>query len=142
MLWLLDRAAQLTILKRDRSCPEPLTCEAALETTALAAALLFGHGQTTERSGGKVGRNDLATVTDLPDFDRRLNDGNLGHRGATPWCSTVIFRRFEKHLIWKDFCAIANRWRRGRARTPHTRCLDVCWLPGERLAPSFLLDAT
>jgi hypothetical protein len=45
MLWLLDRAAQLTNLKRDTSCPEPLTCEAALETTALVAALLFAHGQ-------------------------------------------------------------------------------------------------
>ena len=140
MLWLLDRTAQLTNLKRDTSCPEPLTCEAALETTALVAALLFAHGQP--RKGVTVGRNDLATVNDLPDFDRRLNDGNLGHRGATPWCSTVIFGQLEKHLILKDFCAIANRWRRGRARTPHTRCLDVCWLPGERLAPSFLLDAT
>ena len=84
MLWLLDRAAQLTNLKRDTSCPEPLTCEAALETTALVAALLFAHGQTTEGSGGKVGRNDLATVNDLPDFDQRLNDGNLGHRRAPP----------------------------------------------------------
>jgi hypothetical protein len=30
--------------------PEPLTCEAALKTTALAAALLFVRGQTTERT--------------------------------------------------------------------------------------------
>ncbi len=29
---------------------EPLTCEAALKTTALAATLLFTHGQTTERT--------------------------------------------------------------------------------------------
>jgi hypothetical protein len=26
--------------------------------------------------------------------------------GATPWCYTVIFRRFEKCLILKDFCAV------------------------------------
>jgi uncharacterized membrane protein YjjP (DUF1212 family) len=50
MLGLLDRAAQLTNLKREAPCPEPLTCEAALKTTALAATLLFAHGQTTERT--------------------------------------------------------------------------------------------
>src|SRR5258708_3991419 len=48
MLGLLDRATQLTNLKRETPCPEPLTCEAALKTTALAATLLFAHGQTTE----------------------------------------------------------------------------------------------
>src|SRR5260370_19048763 len=47
---LLDRATQLTNLKRQTPCPEPLTCEAALKTTALAATLLFAHGQTTERT--------------------------------------------------------------------------------------------
>jgi hypothetical protein len=35
-------------------------------------------------------------------FRHRLNDGNVGRRGAPPWCSTVIFRRFEKRLILKD----------------------------------------
>src|SRR5713101_1102035 len=50
MLWLLGRATQLTNLKRETPCPEPLTCEAALKTTALAATLLFAHGQTTERT--------------------------------------------------------------------------------------------
>src|SRR5258707_2983432 len=50
MLGLLDRATQLTNLKRETPCPEPLTCEAALKTTALAATLLFAHGQTTERT--------------------------------------------------------------------------------------------
>jgi uncharacterized membrane protein YjjP (DUF1212 family) len=50
MLGLLDRTAQLTNLKRATPCPEPLTCEAALKTTALAATLLFTHGQTTERT--------------------------------------------------------------------------------------------
>ncbi len=47
---LLDRATQLTNLKREPPGPEPLTCEAALKTTALAATLLFAHGQTTERT--------------------------------------------------------------------------------------------
>jgi uncharacterized membrane protein YjjP (DUF1212 family) len=50
MLWLLDRTAQLTNLKRDTPYPEPLACETALEMTALAATLLFAHGQTTERT--------------------------------------------------------------------------------------------
>jgi uncharacterized membrane protein YjjP (DUF1212 family) len=50
MLGLLDRAAQLTGLKRETLHSEPLTCEAALETIALAATLLFSHGQTTERT--------------------------------------------------------------------------------------------
>jgi uncharacterized membrane protein YjjP (DUF1212 family) len=50
MHWLLDRATQLTNLKRETPCPERLTCEAALKTTALAATLLFAHGQTTERT--------------------------------------------------------------------------------------------
>jgi hypothetical protein len=45
MLWLLDRATQLTNLKREAPCPEPLTCETALKTTALAATLLFAHGR-------------------------------------------------------------------------------------------------
>jgi hypothetical protein len=50
MHWLLDRATQLTNLKRETPCPERLTCEAALKTTALAATLLFAHGQITERT--------------------------------------------------------------------------------------------
>src|ERR1700719_3220262 len=41
MFGLLDRATQLTSLKRETSFPEPLTCEAALKTTAPAATLLF-----------------------------------------------------------------------------------------------------
>jgi hypothetical protein len=49
MLWLLDRAAQLTNLKRKPTAPELLNCEAALKTTALAARLLFAREQTTER---------------------------------------------------------------------------------------------
>ena len=49
MLWLLDRAAQLTNLKRKPTAPELLNCEAAMKTTALAARLLFAREQTTER---------------------------------------------------------------------------------------------
>jgi hypothetical protein len=44
-----------------------------------------------------------------------MNDANLEPPrcppSAPPWCSTVIFRRFGKRLILKDFCAIAKRWR-------------------------------
>jgi uncharacterized membrane protein YjjP (DUF1212 family) len=40
----------LTNLKRETRFPGPLTREAALKTTALAATLLFAHGQTTERT--------------------------------------------------------------------------------------------
>ncbi|MET4385982.1 uncharacterized membrane protein YjjP (DUF1212 family) [Bradyrhizobium sp. F1.4.3] len=50
MLGLLDRTAQLTGLRTETLYPEPLSCEAALETAALAATLLFSHGQTTERT--------------------------------------------------------------------------------------------
>ena len=47
MLWLLDRSTQLTNLRREAPCPEPLTCEAALKTTPLAATfclLMPYHG--------------------------------------------------------------------------------------------------
>jgi uncharacterized membrane protein YjjP (DUF1212 family) len=69
MLGLLDRATQLTKLKRETPHPEPLTCEAALRTTALAATLLFAHGQTTERTIIAAERLGLAlgvTVRVLP----------------------------------------------------------------------------
>jgi hypothetical protein len=69
MLGLLDRAAQLTGLKRETLYPEPLSCEAALETTALAATLLFSHGQTTERTvaaAEHLGHALGVTVTVLP----------------------------------------------------------------------------
>jgi uncharacterized membrane protein YjjP (DUF1212 family) len=74
MLWLLDRATQLTnlkreTLKRETPCPAPLTCEAALKTTALAATLLFAHGQTTERTVNAAERLACAlgvTVKVLP----------------------------------------------------------------------------
>jgi uncharacterized membrane protein YjjP (DUF1212 family) len=69
MLGLLDRAAQLTDLKRETPRPEPLTCEAALKATALAATLLFAHGQTTERTvaaAERLGRALGVTVKVLP----------------------------------------------------------------------------
>src|SRR5258707_9557990 len=69
MIGLLDRATQLTNLKRETPCPEPLTCEAALKTTALAATLLFAHGQTTERTvtaAERLGRALGVTVKVLP----------------------------------------------------------------------------
>jgi uncharacterized membrane protein YjjP (DUF1212 family) len=69
MLGLLDCAAQLTDLKRETSRPGPLTCEAALKTTALAATLLFAHGQTTERTvvaAERLGHALGVTVRVLP----------------------------------------------------------------------------
>jgi uncharacterized membrane protein YjjP (DUF1212 family) len=66
MLGLLDRAAQL---KRETPRPEPLTREAALKTAALAATLLFAHGQTTERTvaaAERLGRALGVTVKVLP----------------------------------------------------------------------------
>jgi len=44
MLGLLDRATQLTNFKWETPGFGPLTYEAALKTTALAATLLFAHG--------------------------------------------------------------------------------------------------
>src|SRR5437868_8755575 len=66
---LLDCATQLTNLKGKTPCPEPPTCEAALKTTALAATLLFAHGQTTERTvaaAERLGRALGVTVKVLP----------------------------------------------------------------------------
>jgi uncharacterized membrane protein YjjP (DUF1212 family) len=68
MLWLLDRTAQLISSKRETD-PEPLPREAALRTTALAATLLFTHGQTTERTvtdAERLGRALGVTVRVLP----------------------------------------------------------------------------
>ena len=66
---LLDRAAQLTNFKWDTSGFGPLTYEPALKTTALAATLLFAHGQTTERTvtaAERLGRALGVTVRVLP----------------------------------------------------------------------------
>jgi len=63
---LLDRATQL---KREKPRPEPMTCEAALKATALAATLLFAHGQTTEQTvaaAERLGRALGVTVKVLP----------------------------------------------------------------------------
>jgi len=56
-------------VETEASFPEPLTCEAALKTTALAASLLFAHGQTTERTvaaAERLGRALGVTVKVLP----------------------------------------------------------------------------
>src|SRR5712672_4195093 len=69
MFGLLDRATQLTNLKKETPCPEPLASEAALKTTALAATLLFAHGQTTERTvtaAERLGRALGVAVRVLP----------------------------------------------------------------------------
>jgi uncharacterized membrane protein YjjP (DUF1212 family) len=50
MLGLLVRPTQLTNFKRETPCAEWMKREAALKITALAANLLFVHGQTTERT--------------------------------------------------------------------------------------------
>jgi uncharacterized membrane protein YjjP (DUF1212 family) len=66
---LLDRTTQLINSKRETPCPEPLPCEAALKTTALAATLLFAHGQTTERTvndAERLGRALGVTIRVLP----------------------------------------------------------------------------
>ena len=69
MLWLLDRATQLTNFKWETPGFGPLTYEAELKTTALAATLLFAHGQTTERTvtaAERLGRALDVTVRVLP----------------------------------------------------------------------------
>ena len=66
---LLDRATQLTNFKWETAGFGPLTYEAALKTTALAATLLFAHGQTTERTvtaAERLGRALGVTVRVLP----------------------------------------------------------------------------
>jgi uncharacterized membrane protein YjjP (DUF1212 family) len=66
---LLDRATQLTNFKWETPDFGPLTYEAALKTTALAATLLFAHGQTTERTvaaAERLGRALGVTVRVLP----------------------------------------------------------------------------
>jgi uncharacterized membrane protein YjjP (DUF1212 family) len=71
MLWLLDCATQLTNFKWETANFGPLTYEAALKTTALGAALLFAHGQTTERTvtaAERLGRALGGTVKVLPNW--------------------------------------------------------------------------
>jgi uncharacterized membrane protein YjjP (DUF1212 family) len=69
---LLDRPTQLTNFKWETPGFGPLTYEAALKTTALAATLLFAHGQTTERTvtaAERLGRALGVTVRVLPYWD-------------------------------------------------------------------------
>jgi uncharacterized membrane protein YjjP (DUF1212 family) len=73
MLGLLDRSTQLTASMGQAPGLEPPTCEAALEITALAATLLFAHGQTTERTvvtAERLGRALGVPVRVLPDWDK------------------------------------------------------------------------
>ena len=65
MLGLLDRAAQLSDSKGETPSPGPLTCEAALKTTALAETLLFAHDETTERMVRTVSRRQAAGTSEL-----------------------------------------------------------------------------
>ena len=87
MLWLLDRAAQLTNLKREIPCPEPPTYEAALKTTALAATLLLAHGQTTERTvtaAERLGRALGVTVRVLPYWGELTVELDGAHKSSPP----------------------------------------------------------
>jgi uncharacterized membrane protein YjjP (DUF1212 family) len=73
MLGLLDRSTQLTDSRSEAPGLEPPTCEAALKTAALAATLLFAHGQTTERTvvtTERLGRALGVSVRVLPDWDK------------------------------------------------------------------------
>ena len=75
------------------SPPEPglLTREAALDAIALAAALLFAHGQTTERTviaAERLGRALGVSVTALPYWGQltvEIDGTTLSNRH----CSTV-----------------------------------------------------
>lgn len=79
-------------------------------------------------------RKAIATGSPAPtarDFlvEKRAQMWHRGVGSAPPGCSTVIFRRFEKCLILKDFFAVPKRWRRGRASHPSYRTLGrVCRL--------------
>ncbi|TYL97729.1 threonine/serine exporter family protein [Bradyrhizobium rifense] len=82
MLGLLDRATQLSERKQESSRAEPPSSEMALNTTALAAALLFAHGQTTERTvvaATRLGRVLGVAVKVLPQWDELIIklDGSL-----------------------------------------------------------------
>src|SRR5260221_13032200 len=70
---LLDRATQLTNFKWETPSFGPLTYEPALKTTALAATLLFAHGQTTERTiaaAERLGRALGMAVRGVPDWGK------------------------------------------------------------------------
>src|SRR5260221_14652846 len=80
---LLDRATQLTNFKWETPSFGPLTYEPALKTTALAATLLFAHGQTTERTiaaAERLGRALGMAGRGLPDWGKII----LEPRGTPP----------------------------------------------------------
>jgi uncharacterized membrane protein YjjP (DUF1212 family) len=75
MLGLLDRPTQLTQFKRETPDAEPMTREEALKITALAANLLFVHGQTTERTvvaAERLGHFLGVSVRVLPYWDELI----------------------------------------------------------------------
>jgi hypothetical protein len=87
MLGLLDRPTQLTDIVSEAPGREPLTCEAALKTTALAAALLFAHEQTTERTvtvAERLGRALGVAVKVLPYWGELIVeiDASVPYRGG------------------------------------------------------------
>ena len=66
---LLDRATQLTNLKRETPCPEPLDVRGGIEDDRAGSRTLFAHGQTTERTvtaAERLGRALGVTVKVLP----------------------------------------------------------------------------
>src|SRR5258707_9575645 len=86
---LLDRATQLTSFKWETPSFGPLTYEPALKTTALAATLLFAHGQTTERTiaaAERLGRALGMAVRVLPAWGKIIvqPDGTPRSQIITP----------------------------------------------------------
>jgi hypothetical protein len=91
------------------------------------------------RAAAEQGFETSSIALNCLDF-RVENRGVTCHNAvesAPPWCSTVIFRRFEKCLNLKDFYAVQNRWRRGRDSAP-------CYAPksylGMRIDAGKLID--
>ena len=101
---LLDRATQLTNFKWETPGFGPLTYEAELKTTALAATLLFAHGQTTERTvaaAERLGRALGVTVKVLPywgelmssSMARRSRKSSPPNRSVSTWAGYWPSRR-------------------------------------------------
>jgi uncharacterized membrane protein YjjP (DUF1212 family) len=142
MLGLLDRAAQLTDLKTETPCPKPLTREAALKTTALAATLLFAHGQTTERTVTAAERLGFApgvTVLVLPywgeltvKLDRRARLTNrppkpLGVDMGRVLAVTTVIDQVCDGTLSADSAqsALGSAGRLPPASTPRFRCMPA-----------------
>ena len=65
MLGLLDRATQLTNLKRDTPCPQAADVRGGIKDDRAAAPLLFAHGHSTERTVRLVSRRQAAGMSEL-----------------------------------------------------------------------------